>query len=247
VKVLIVDDEPPARERLKRLLDEMEDCRVVGEAGNGHEALLACDRSEPDIVLMDIRMPGMDGIEAARHLASMEQPPAVIFTTAYSEYAIEAFEAQAMGYLVKPVRRGRLESALRRARRPTRAQLAALAGEHPRPPRTHICARVGGELRLIRIEDILFFRAEQKYVLLRHRDGEVLIEEPLKDLEQELTGQFLRIHRNALIALRHLESLERHSDGQWMARLKDCTEELPVSRRQVSELRRLLGSRNTNR
>src|SRR5688572_17533528 len=164
MKVIIVDDEPPARDRLRRLLEEIEGCECVGEAGNGQDAIALVTREGPDVVLMDIRMPGMDGVEAARHLSTLDQPPAIIFTTAYDEYAVRAFETQAAGYLLKPVRREKLSEALARAGRLTRPQLAAIAATSTATRRrTHLSVRVRGELRLIPIEEVLYFLADQKY------------------------------------------------------------------------------------
>jgi two-component system response regulator AlgR len=237
MKVLIVDDEPPARDRLRRLIEELEGCECVGEAGNGQEAIAVAARVTPDIVLMDIRMPGMDGVEAARHLGQLDQPPAVIFTTAYDEYALRAFEAQAAGYLLKPVRREKLADTLARAARLTKPQLAALASSVvSRQRRTHLSVRARGELRLIPLEDVLFFLADQKYVTVRHRNGEELIEESLKSLEEEFAPDFVRIHRNALVAARHISSIERSDDGQYGVRLRDLPEVLQVSRRLASDV-----------
>jgi len=245
VKVLIVDDEAPARERLRRLLSELADCRVCAEAANGHEALQAAARSEPDVVLLDVRMPGMDGLEAARHLAELEQPPAVIFSTAYAEHALEAFDAQAVDYLLKPIRGERLARALQNCRRLTRAQARArsdrlLAGAGGGVPRTHICARVRGNLELVPLTQVRYFRADQKYVAVGHGDGEVLIEEPLKDLETEFAGRFLRVHRSALVAVGYLEGLEKDAEGRCRVRLAGTAERLEVSRRHLSAVRALL-------
>lgn len=241
MKVVIVDDELPARARLRRLLEEIGGYEVVAEATNGAEALAACARALPELVLMDIRMPGIGGIEAARHLSALAQPPAVIFVTAYDEYAIEAFEAQAVGYLLKPVRKERLQAALERAARPTRAQLAAVARTDEKPARRqHIAARIADRLRLIPIENVLYFQADQKYVSVRHLEGEVLIDDSLKDLEEEFGNDFLRIHRNALIAVRHLVAVEKLPNAQYQARLRGCDQPLAVSRRHAKALRRLL-------
>ncbi|MEL7447915.1 MAG: LytTR family DNA-binding domain-containing protein [Pseudomonadota bacterium] len=239
MKVLVVDDEQPARTRLVRVLQQMEDWTVVGEAANGQEALALCDTQKPDIVLMDIRMPGMDGIEAARHLSALEDPPAVIFTTAYDEYAVDAFDAQAVGYLLKPVRRERLARALRHAARPTRAQLAAVAGSSDTPQaRAHICARERDTLKLVPIEEIIFFLADQKYTTVRHDGGEVLIDEPLKALEEEFADRMLRIHRNALIAVNRIDGLTKTDDGGLAVVLRGCDRHLSVSRRHAPEVRR---------
>lgn len=243
MKVLIVDDEMPARARLARILGELEDWEAVAEASNGTQAIELCTTHLPDVVLMDIRMPGMNGIEAARHIATMERPPAVIFTTAYDGYAMEAFDAQAVGYLVKPVRKERLERALLHAARPTRAQLAALTenGDEQQPARRrHLAARIADRLRLIPVESVYYFQADQKYTSVCHVEGEVLIDEPLKDLEREFGDDFLRIHRNALVALKHLESVERDDEGRYWARLKGSDQRLSVSRRHATSLRRKL-------
>jgi two-component system response regulator AlgR len=241
VRVVIADDELPARARLRRLLEELGGYEIAAEAANGAEALAACARVLPELVLMDIRMPGIGGVEAARHLSALAQPPAVIFVTAYDEYAVEAFEAQAVGYLLKPVRKERLESALHHASRLTRAQLNTVArADTKRERRHHIAARIADRLRLIPVENILYFQADQKYVCVRHLEGEVLIDEPLKDLEEEFAPDFLRIHRNSLIALKHLLTVDKLPNAQYQARLRGCDQPLPVSRRHATALRRLL-------
>ena len=241
MKVVIADDELPARARLRRLLEDLRGYEIVAEAANGAEALAACARELPELVLMDIRMPGIGGVEAARHLSALAQPPAVIFVTAYDEYAVEAFEAQAVGYLLKPVRRERLESALNHAARLTRAQLSAVASADTRRERRHhIAARIADRLRLIPVENILYFQADQKYVCVRHLEGEVLIDEPLKDLEDEFAPDFIRIHRNALIAVKHLLTVDKLPNAQYQARLRGCDQPLAVSRRHATALRRLL-------
>ncbi len=243
MKILIVDDEPPARDRLKRLLEELGGCECAGEAGTGTDAIALAGRLAPDVVLMDIRMPGMDGVEAARHLSRLDEPPAIIFVTAYDEYALSAFETQAVGYLLKPVRKEKLADTLQRAVRLTKPQLAALAREAaPERRRTHLSVRLRGELRLIRIDEVLFFLADQKYVTVRHLGGDELIEESLRSLEEEFAPDFVRIHRNALVAARHIASIERSGDGQYTVRLRGHGEELPVSRRLATDvLRRFRG------
>lgn len=238
MRVLVVDDEAPARERLTDLVAGLDGFEIAGEAADGREALEMVERLEPDIVLMDIRMPGIDGVEAARHLASMDSPPAVIFTTAYDEYTLQAFDAAATGYILKPVRRERLEKALRHASRPTRAQLAGLHADGERSARTNICARIGDRMRLIPIESVIYFRADQKYVSVRHNQGSDLIDESLKDLAREFQSDFCRIHRNALVALDRVESIEKDERGRLAVRLRGCRETLPVSRRHASEFRR---------
>lgn len=231
MKILVVDDEAPARERLKRLIEEQDEWQVVAEAANGHEALERADATQPDLVLLDIRMPGMDGIETARHLAQMDEPPAVIFTTAFNEYAVEAFEASAVGYVLKPVRRGRLAEALQRASRLTRPQLASLASREQHQARKHISARIRGELRLVPVRDVLYFHADQKYVTVHYPDGELLIDEPIKELEEEFADAFVRVHRSTLVAVAHIEALAKDAEGHYEIRLKGLEERFPVSRR----------------
>jgi two-component system response regulator AlgR len=236
LRALIVDDEAPARERLRRMLEELGDVAVVGEATNGAEALARCAALDPDVVLLDVRMPGMDGVEAARHLVALEEPPAVIFTTAYDEYALAAFETEAVGYLVKPVRREKLQRAIRHAARIAGPQLARLADQSQLGKRrSQICARLGEQLKLVPVEDVLYFGADQKYVTVRHRGGRELIDETLRALEQEFAPDFVRIHRNSLVARRHVGSVERSPDGALLVRLKDCDDVLPVSRRHAAE------------
>jgi two-component system, LytTR family, response regulator AlgR len=240
LSVLIVDDEAPARERLERLVAELPGWRVAGACGTGLDALDLVARLHPSIVLLDIQMPGMGGIEAARHLSALAAPPAVIFITAYDKYALEAFDSQAVGYLLKPVRRERLENALRHAARLRAPQLRELSVEE-RAPRRHVAARLRDELRLIPIKDVLFFRAEQKYVTVKHVRGEEIIEESLKDLEEEFSELFVRAHRNLLVAIAPITALERDGEGRYRLKLRDYGEPLAVSRRQLSELKRRLG------
>ncbi len=240
MRVLIVDDEKPARDRLIRMIGNLPDFEVVGQATNGNDALQQANETEADIVLMDIRMPGLDGIQAARHLSELPQPPAVIFTTAYADHALEAFETHAVDYLLKPVKKERLQSALEAAKKPTRAQaeqkndvLSTIEA------RQHICARVRGSLVLVKISDIFFFHADQKYVTVRHRDGEVLIEDPLKSLEKEFSEQFVRIHRNALINLRYLAGMRAQDDGQHV-RFNEIDDTLEISRRHLPAIRKII-------
>ena len=237
--VLIVDDEPPARLRLRQLMADLGDWQVAGEAAHGRQALDLCQLLAPDVVLLDIRMPEMDGIEVARHLTQLERGPAVIFTTAYDDYAVQAFEAQAVGYLVKPVRRERLAKALQHAAKLTGRELQSLSGPAA-GTRSHICVRKGKGLLLIPVDKILFFQADQKYVTLHHAGGEELLDETLKDLESEFSGQFIRIHRNTLVALRYLERIETTDDGHYLAWVSNRPEPLPVSRRLVADVKRRL-------
>lgn len=245
MKVLVVDDEPPARERLRQLLEDLEGYDLAGMAENGSDALTMVAELQPDIVLLDIRMPGMDGIETARHLNQLEHTPAVVFTTAYDEYAIDAFDARAIGYVLKPVRRSRLLGTLQHASRLASASLSELAGAKGVPAqRKHVCANLGDKLVLIPLETVNFFRADQKYVAVHHDDGMHLIDDSLKSLEQEFAAGFVRIHRAALVALEKIEALEKLDDGAVRVRLRDGShsddKELIISRRHVTEVRRRL-------
>lgn len=239
MKILIVDDEALARDRLARMIAQVGGHTVVGQAANGREALDLAQRVQPDVVLLDVRMPGMDGLEAARHFAALAEPPAIVFCTAYEEHAIQAFDVQAVGYLLKPVRRERLAAALEQAMRVNRAQLAAL-GRTGAAARTHISARTHRGIELVPVEDVRCFRAEHKYVVVRHTGGELLVEDTLRELEEEFGDRFVRIHRATLAAVRHIERLERVAEGQAVVWLRDLPEPLEVSRRHLADLRRLL-------
>lgn len=244
MNVLIVDDEPPARARLRQLLEEMGQHAVIGEAQNGRQALDLSAKLAPDVVLLDITMPGISGIETARHLNSLDRPPAVIFTTAYDEYAVEAFDARAIGYVLKPVRRERLERAMEQAARLSSVllnEVADASGGAER--RQHVCARARGELKLIPVADIDCFLADQKYVRVRHRGGEDLLDESLKTLEEEFADRFVRIHRAALVAVQRIAALRKAEDGRIEVALRsegDATRDEPlvISRRHLAEVRR---------
>lgn len=254
MNVLIVDDEPPARTRLRQLLEDSGEHVVVGEAQNGQEALELSARLAPDVILLDISMPGINGIETAHHLNALEKPPCVIFTTAYDRYAVDAFDARAVGYVLKPVRRERLERALQQAARLSHGTLGEIGkdfglGEQ----RNHVCARVRGQLKLIPLADIMFFHADQKYVTVHHHGGEDLIDDSLKALEVEFADRFVRIHRKALVAVDKIDALRKTADGQTQVELRakppamdrghsrlgtSGTEQLIVSRRHLADLRR---------
>lgn len=240
MKVLIVDDEPLARVRLRHLLAAHADAEVVGEAGSGEAALESAARLAPDVVLLDIAMPGLDGLEAARRLAARAPRPAVVFCTAYDDHALSAFEASAIDYLMKPVRAERLGAALERARTFLAGRVAApaVAGDGG-PARRQLCARLGGRTRLIPVDDIRYLQAGEKYVTVHHAHGEDVIEESLRALEDEFGARLLRIHRNCLVARTRLRELRRAGDGQVHAVLDDDSE-LEVSRRCLSQLRQQL-------
>ena len=241
LKTLIVDDEPPARARLASLLAEIDDVQVVGEGATGREALELTMDLSPDVVLIDVRMPDMDGLEAAQRIARMHEPPAVIFTTAYDEYALNAFEAQAAGYLLKPIRKDKLEAAIAACRRLTRPQRAraesAAAAPSAAPRRSHVPVRRRDAIRLIPLAEIRCFVADQKYTTVHHEGGEDLIEESLRMLEEEFADSYVRIHRSALVSVAHLERIERDPDGQYFVRLRGHADRLAVSRRMAGDLR----------
>ena len=243
MRALVVDDEALARERLIDLLGEIGSVEVVGEAADGREAIEAVEKLRPDLLLLDIRMPRMDGLEAARHLGGFEHAPAIIFCTAYDEHALAAFDANAVDYLLKPIRGERLRAALERAGRFNHEMLDGIdrASAEPRE-RSHLCARVRGNLVLVPIMEIDYLLAEDKYVVVHHGGGEVLIEEPLKALESEFGERFVRIHRNCLVALDKLAGLSRTPDGRVLARLDRIDTELEVSRRNLPALRKLVRS-----
>jgi two-component system response regulator AlgR len=237
-RVLIVDDEQPARERLRSLLAEIPEVVVVGEGQQGRDAVELADELAPDIVFLDVRMPGMDGLEAAQIIKEYPEPPAVIFTTAYDEYAINAFETQAAGYLLKPVRIEKLRAAIQQAGRLTKVQMAqAAATARFADKRTHVAVKMRDTTKLIPIEEILYFQADQKYTTVRHLRGSELIEESLRSLEDEFGNQFVRIHRNALVSVRFLLAIDRDPDGQHYVSLRDCPQKLAVSRRMAGDLR----------
>lgn len=245
--VFIVDDEEPARQRIRELLN---DCNAqialetVGEAANGVEALDKLASQHADVVLVDIRMPQMDGIELAQHLNKLDKPPVIIFTTAYDNYAIQAFEQHAIDYLLKPIRLGRLFEALTRARAAVPVKSEVLQELMPEP-RKNLSIHERGKILLIPVETILYLRAEMKYITVRTAEREYLAEESLGSLEKEFAARFIRIHRNCLVAKSEIESFEKvaeeGNESHWTVKLKGLEERLPISRRQqhvVKEFRK---------
>ncbi len=238
LKVLIVDDEAPARRRLRELL---EDCSgalplmVIGEAASGREALELLGGAAADLVLSDIRMPDMDGIELARHLLKLTQPPVLIFTTAYHEHAIAAFEVHAIDYLVKPVRVQRLLAALHKVPR-LRPLSDARLDRLPVAARRFLSVTERSRVVLVPIEEVIYLKAELKYITIRTAEREYLLEESLTKLEDEFGGRFVRVHRNCLVAREAIRGFERHvsaeGDAHWEVLLRNVPEALPVSRRQ---------------
>ena len=246
LRVFIADDEAPARERLKELLGDLAaelPTQVVGEAPNGLEAVERLPESGAQVLLLDVEMPGMRGLEVARHLAGLERAPAVIFVTAHDRHALEAFELNALDYLMKPVRAQRLAAALRKASAggpPSSERLARASAR----PREYLSVTERHRIVLVPVRDIVFLRAEMKYVTLRTRTAEHLIEEPLVALEREFAELFVRVHRNCLVARAAVRGFERaaHGDDEahWNVVLDGVPERLPVSRRQWSDVRALV-------
>jgi two-component system response regulator AlgR len=250
LKVFIADDEEPARERLKELLADVKEelpTEVAGEAKNGLEAIERVPASGAQVLLLDIQMPGMTGLEVARHLASLERAPVIVFVTAHDQHAVDAFELNALDYLLKPVRAERLAAALKKAAggaAPVREQLArAASGGGPEDARAYLSIVERNRIVLVPVRDIVFLRAEQKYVTLRTREREHLIEEALVGLEEEFAERFVRIHRNCLVARSAIRGFERTGSGDdagWAVVLDGLAEQLPVSRRQWPMLRELV-------
>lgn len=241
MKILIVDDEPLARERLQRHLQDIDSSIETIEAENGLSAIEKSQQYNPDIVLLDIRMPGMDGIEAAGKISESETPPAIIFTTAYDEYALKAFDAHAVAYLLKPIRKEKLEKTLQSAKILNRVQLQNIQENESPAQENYLSVRIHSGVRKIELKDIIYFQAEQKYVTVKCRTGEVLIEESLKSLEARFSDSFIRIHRNALISKQQLTAIRKDQQGRYLTELKDVDEKIEVSRRHVAEIRKFLG------
>ena len=245
LRFMVIDDEAPARNRLKDLLhDSMEKIPVqlVGEASNGLEALALLQIQHADVVLLDIRMPEMDGLELAQHLLKLPVTPAIIFTTAYDVYAIQAFELHAVDYLLKPIRLTRLLEALTRIGTVIPLQQEVLQKIRPRP-RTHLSVHERDRIHLIPVGDVVYLRAELKYVTIRTCEKEYLLEESLTRLEEEFGERFVRIHRNCLVAKDYIAGFEKTEDesgeARWMLLLRGLEEKLPVSRRQQYIMRGL--------
>ncbi len=241
MKILIVDDESLARERLVSLVSELNDDCLISEAENGVAALKIINKESPELILLDIRMPVMDGLEVAHHLAGLEAPPAIIFTTAYQDYALDAFDAHAIDYLMKPVRKERLQQAIDRAKALSKVNIDELRDHHDsNSSRTHLSTTVQGNLQIIPIEKIYYLKADQKYVTAVWSDGELLLDDSLKSLEQEFSSQFIRIHRNTLVALEYILGLEKDEAGNPAIKLQGIETRLPVSRRHASHVRKVL-------
>ena len=226
MKVLVVDDEKLARERLQRMVSTLDNYEVVAEAASGDEAVRKAVEYSPDIVLLDIRMPGSDGLQAADQLAGLASPPAVIFCTAFADHAIEAFDVSAAGYLLKPIRRDALIDTLGKIGTVNSVQRRAVTGvdavSYDCRARTHISAKTRRGIELIPFAEVRFFQADHKYVTVRHEGGEVLIDDTLRDLETEFGEKLVRIHRNALVMTDHLKAIERDTSGHYRVRMRGC-------------------------
>lgn len=232
MKVLLVDDETLARQRLQKMLQAMEDYTVVGEAENGAQALQRIQELKPDIVFMDIRMPGVDGLEAAQVIANDmgHYGCRVIFTTAYDEYALAAFDLQAVGYLLKPINREKLEKALEQA-----ARMVVKKTQQPR--REHLSSTSRGKVELIPLENVRVLQADHKYVTAFHTNGESILDESLKNLEEEFSDRFKRIHRNALVSVEHVLGMDKNKQGQYVLKMAGTEMRPVVSRRLITEVR----------
>jgi two-component system response regulator AlgR len=242
IRLLIADDEAPARKRLRELLGDIEEVCVAGEARNGQEVLSLAEQTQVGLVLLDIRMPGMDGIEAAQHLQKLSQPPAIIFTTAYDAYAVKAFDMNAVDYLLKPIRLERLQAAINKAKKLNQAQLDALKPMQSR--RSHFSVVERCRVLLVPLEDVIYLRAELKYITIRTRERELLIEDSLTSIEQEFGSHFIRLHRNCLVAQSSIMGYERRREPageyHYVALLREVPETIAVSRRQQHVLKEML-------
>jgi len=231
MRVLVVDDEPLARTRLAALLGECESVTLAGSVGDGDAALAAIGQLQPDVLLLDINMPGMDGAALAARLAGQPRPQ-VIFCTAYENHALAAFELGAVDYLLKPVRLERLREALQRARQRLDAA--------PPAPVGYLHGRLRGEQVRIALSEVVCLLAEEKYVVVQHGGGELLIEESLRQLEETYPTQLVRLHRNCLVPAPRLLGLKTLADGRVLARLAGTGFSPEVSRRNLPAVRKLL-------
>lgn len=240
--ILIVDDELLARQRLMRMVEKIDVVERILDAENAQQAMLIITEEDPDLVLLDIRMPGKDGLTLAHEISNMDDPPAIVFCTAYDSHAIDAFGTSAIGYLLKPVKAEQLVQVLEKAQKLNKIQRAAIKekADNKTSQRQHISAKTHRGMELIAIKDIRYFIADQKYVTVHHIHGEHLLDETLKELQDEFTERFIRIHRNALVSKQHIEALERDTQGQFHLRLANIDKRPLVSRRHVSDIKDML-------
>jgi two-component system, LytTR family, response regulator AlgR len=240
LSILVADDEAPARSRMRDLLADIEHVTLVAEAKNGKEALELTQTTKPDIILLDIRMPVMDGIETAQHLLKLETKPHIIFTTAFDAYAIKAFDLNAIDYLLKPIRLERLQVAINKAR--TLKPLSISALKPLQKMRSHLSIHERGRVLLVPVETIIYLRAELKYITVRTAEREYLLEESLTNLESEFGERFMRLHRNCLVAPSFIAGYEKRLNSenelQWVALLKIIPETIVISRRQQHLVRK---------
>lgn len=239
LRILIADDEAPARNRMRDLLSDIEHVTVIAEAKNGKEAIDLAQTTSPDVMLLDIRMPIMDGIEAAQHAQKLLPKPYVIFTTAFDAYAIKAFDLNAIDYLLKPIRLERLQTAINKAHALKPLPLDAL--KPLQKMRSHLSIHERGRVLLVPIEKIIFLRAELKYITVRTAEREYLIEESLTNLEIEFGERFIRLHRNCLVAPQFISGYEKRmidDESQWVAVLNEIPETVAISRRQQYLIRK---------
>lgn len=242
MKLVIADDEAPARDRLKRLVAAVApEWTVAAAFGNGLDVVEYCASHKVDVVLLDICMPVMDGMEAARALIRLPLSPAIVFITAFEDHALQAFEAEAVDYLLKPVRKERLAAALKRAQ----AWSGACQKDSDSPlvsqPR-HVCVRRQGGQELLPLAEIRYFRADQKYVVARTERQEVLLDESLKTLEQTFPKLLLRVHRNALVVSAYIKGVHKDAQGRHWVTLKGISDKVEVSRRHVAAIKQYLQS-----
>ncbi|WP_372723183.1 LytR/AlgR family response regulator transcription factor [Immundisolibacter sp.] len=228
MNILVVDDEPLARARLQRLIAAMPAHRCIGEAADGEQALALCQRLRPDVVLLDIRMPGMDGMATARALAAVPGSPTIVFTTAYPDFAVQAFDAGAVHYLLKPVVAARLAQALERITPPLAPSLLL---------------QRGASSQRVLLADVLYMQADAKYLTVHTVHGQWLLEESLANMEQRFAPRLLRVHRSLLINAQRLRAVHRDTDGHAWAEVEDVSARLPVSRRLLGVVQRQLEGR----
>ena len=233
LKILIIDDEMPARKRLRRMLADVPAVQVAGEAATGEQALRLIPVKDPDVLLLDISMPGLDGMTLAQMLQKQAAPPVVIFCTAWPDQAVDAFDCNAVDYLVKPVRPERLEAALDKARHFIAAGSGDSSGAFLR-------STLGAKVRLLPLADVVCLYAEDKYTTVVHAKGKLVINQSLLELEKDHADFLLRIHRGALVARSRIRGLEKAADGRHYLVLEGCDERPQVSRRNLSAVRKLI-------
>jgi len=233
LRVIIVDDEAPARNRLRRMLAALPAVHVVAEAASGEDAMRLVPLKKPDVLLLDISMPGLDGMTLAQMLQRSGEQPAVIFCTAWSDRAVEAFECEAVDYVVKPVRAERLERALDKARR-------FLAKPDDATEDIFLRSTLGGKVRLLPMAEVVYLVAEDKYTTAVHQKGKMVINQSLLELENEHANILVRVHRGTLVMKKRIRGLEKAPDGRHFLKLDGCEDRPQVSRRNLPAIRQLI-------